>query len=115
MNGPAARQRPRPMSGATPRTLEHGGGARGFLVRRGPSLSGDGETKVGSTRCCMAGLRLLGALVGAHAVYLMVLPSADPEHWREYTTDPKMLGYLRDEPRVRGFPARGLDLRDRRG
>ena len=35
-------------------------------------------------------------------MYLIVLPSADPEHWREYTTDPKMLGYLGDEFRSSG-------------
>lgn len=45
---------------------------------------------------------VLGALIGVHAMYLMVLPSADPEHWREYTTDPRMLGYLRDEFRSSG-------------
>jgi hypothetical protein len=32
---------------------------------------------------------LLGALLGVHAIYLMVLPSVEPDHWREFTTDPK--------------------------
>jgi hypothetical protein len=32
---------------------------------------------------------LLGALLGVHAIYLMVLPSVEPDHWREFTTDPR--------------------------
>ena len=40
---------------------------------------------------------LLGALLGVHAIYLMVLPSVEPDHWREFTTDPKMLAYLADD------------------
>ena len=45
---------------------------------------------------------LLGALLGVHAIYLMVLPSVEPNHWREFTTDPKMLAYLADDFRSAG-------------
>jgi hypothetical protein len=45
---------------------------------------------------------LLGALLGVHAIYLMVLPSVEPDHWREFTTDPKMLAYLADDFRSAG-------------
>ena len=45
---------------------------------------------------------LLGALRGVHAIYLMVLPSVEPDHWREFTTDPKMLAYLADDFRSAG-------------
>jgi hypothetical protein len=53
---------------------------------------------------------LLGALIGAHAVYLMVLPSVDPEHWRAYTTDPEMLSYLGDEFRSSGAFELGFSI-----
>ena len=53
---------------------------------------------------------ILGVLLGVHGVYLMVLPSADPEHWREYTTDPDMLGYLRDEFRSSGAFQLGFSI-----
>jgi hypothetical protein len=53
---------------------------------------------------------ILGALLGAHAVYLMVLPSVDPEHWREFTTDPEMLSYLRDEFRSSGAVQLGFSI-----
>jgi hypothetical protein len=45
---------------------------------------------------------LFGALLGVHAIYLMVLPSVEPDHWREFTTDPKMLAYLADDFRSAG-------------
>ena len=53
---------------------------------------------------------VLGVLVGVHAVYLMVLPSADPDHWREYTTDPEVLGYLRDQFRSSGAFQLGFSI-----
>ena len=53
---------------------------------------------------------VLGVLVGVHAVYLMVLPSADPDHWREYTTDPEMLSYLRDQFRSSGAFQLGFSI-----
>jgi hypothetical protein len=43
-----------------------------------------------------------GALLGAHAAYLIVLPSVDPLHWRAYTTDPAVLEYLADDFRSSG-------------
>jgi hypothetical protein len=46
---------------------------------------------------------LFGALLGAHAIYLMVLPSADPDHWRAFTSDPEMIAY---RPTTSGHPAR---------
>jgi len=53
---------------------------------------------------------VLGALIGAHAVYLMVLPSVDPEHWRAYTTDPETLSYLGDEFRSSGAFQLGFSI-----
>lgn len=47
----------------------------------------------------------LGMLIGAHALYLMILPSADPHHWRAYTDDPVMLAYLADDFRSSGATA----------
>ena len=41
-------------------------------------------------------------LLGVHAIYLMVLPSVEPDHWRKLTTDPKMLAYLADDFRSAG-------------
>lgn len=43
-----------------------------------------------------------GALLGVHAVYLVVLPTVDPLHWRAYTSDPVMLDYLADDFRASG-------------
>lgn len=43
-----------------------------------------------------------GALLGAHAAYLIVLPTVDPLHWRAYTRDPDMLDYLADDFRASG-------------
>src|SRR4029453_15751793 len=40
---------------------------------------------------------LLGALLGVHTISLMGLPSVEPDHWREFTTDPKMLANLADD------------------
>ena len=53
---------------------------------------------------------LFGALLAAHAVYLMVLPSADPNHWRAFTTDPVMAAYLADEFRSAGAMQLGLAI-----
>jgi hypothetical protein len=38
----------------------------------------------------------------AYGVYLAVLPTADPDHWRHYTTDPDVVAYLADEFRATG-------------
>jgi hypothetical protein len=43
-----------------------------------------------------------GVLLAAHGVYLMVLPSVDPDHWRYYTTDADVIAYLADEFRATG-------------
>jgi hypothetical protein len=40
--------------------------------------------------------------VGGHAIYLMVLPTADPDHWRAFTNDPEMIAYLADDFRSSG-------------
>ena len=45
---------------------------------------------------------LFGALIGVHAIYLMVLPTADPEHWRAFTNDPELIAYLADDFRSSG-------------
>src|SRR5215212_3195993 len=44
----------------------------------------------------------LGLLMMAFGVYLAVLPSADPDHWRSYTTDPDVVAYLADDFRANG-------------
>jgi hypothetical protein len=51
---------------------------------------------------------VLGVLLAAYSVYLIVLPSADPGHWRAFTTDPEMLRYLGDEFRSSGGITLGL-------
>lgn len=43
-----------------------------------------------------------GLLFIAYGVYLAVLPSADPDHWRYYTTDPDVIAYLADDFRASG-------------
>jgi hypothetical protein len=43
-----------------------------------------------------------GVLLCVHAVYLMALPSAEPDHWKAYTTDPEVVSYLTDEFRASG-------------
>ena len=53
---------------------------------------------------------VLGGLLSVYSVYLIVLPSADPAHWRAYTTDPEMLNYLGDEFRSFGAIALGFSL-----
>jgi hypothetical protein len=35
-----------------------------------------------------------GSFFVAYGVYLAVLPSADPDHWRYDTTGPDMIAYL---------------------
>ena len=52
----------------------------------------------------------LGGLLAVYSVYLIVLPSADPEHWRAFTTDPEMLRYLRDEFRSSGAVGLGFSI-----
>lgn len=49
---------------------------------------------------------IIGLLIAAHGVYLIVLPSADPDHWREYTSDPAVIAYLADDFRASG----GMEL-----
>ena len=44
----------------------------------------------------------VGLLLVAHGVYLAVLPSADPDHWRFYTDDPDTVAYLADDFRASG-------------
>ena len=53
---------------------------------------------------------LFGALLGAHAIYLMVLPSADPDHWRAFTSDPEMIAYLADDFRASGAMQLGFAI-----
>jgi hypothetical protein len=53
---------------------------------------------------------VLGILLAAYSVYLIVLPSADPGHWRAFTTDAEMLSYLGDEFRSSGAIALGFSL-----
>ena len=53
---------------------------------------------------------LFGALLGAHAIYLMVLPSADPDHWRAFTSDPEMIAYLTDDFRASGAMQLGFAI-----
>jgi hypothetical protein len=43
-----------------------------------------------------------GLLFIAYGVYLAVLPSADPDHWRYYTRDPDVIAYLADDFRASG-------------
>ena len=40
---------------------------------------------------------LFGLLIAAHGFYMIVLPSADPDHWRSYTSDPDVVAYLADD------------------
>ena len=53
---------------------------------------------------------LLGAFLAAHAIYMMVLPWADPNHWRAFTTDPVMTAYLADEFRSAGAMQLGFAI-----
>jgi hypothetical protein len=53
---------------------------------------------------------VLGVLLAAYSVYLIVLPSADPGHWRAFTTDPEMLRYLGDEFRSSGGITLGFSM-----
>ena len=43
-----------------------------------------------------------GVLFVAHGLYMILLPSADPDHWRFYTSDPDVVAYLADEFRASG-------------
>src|SRR4051812_18282675 len=45
---------------------------------------------------------VLGLLLVAYGVYLAILPSADPDHWKTYTTDPDVVAYLADDFRASG-------------
>ena len=53
---------------------------------------------------------VLGVLLAAYSVYLIILPSADPGHWRAFTTDPEMLTYLGDEFRSSGAITLGFSV-----
>ena len=44
----------------------------------------------------------LGLLMIAFGVYMAVLPSADPDHWKSYTSDPDVVAYLADDFRANG-------------
>jgi hypothetical protein len=45
---------------------------------------------------------VLGLLIAAHGLYLIMLPTTDPHHWRYYTSHAEVVAYLSDEFRV--FP-----------
>ena len=45
---------------------------------------------------------VFGLLLAAHGLYMVVLPSADPDHWRYYTSDADVVAYLSDEFRASG-------------
>jgi hypothetical protein len=45
---------------------------------------------------------LFGLLIAAHGLYMIVLPSAEPDHWRAYTSDPDVVAYLADDFRASG-------------
>ena len=51
-----------------------------------------------------------GLLIGLHAIYLIVLPTVDPQHWRAFTNDPEMLAYLADDFRASGAMQLGLAI-----
>jgi hypothetical protein len=53
---------------------------------------------------------LFGVLLTAHAIYMMILPSADPDHWEAFTTDPVMIAYLADEFRSAGAMQLGFGI-----
>ena len=40
----------------------------------------------------------------------MVLPSADPDHWRGFTSDPEMIAYLTDDFRASGAMQLGFAI-----
>lgn len=44
----------------------------------------------------------VGLLLVAYGVYLVVLPTASPDHWEAYTTDPDVVAYLADDFRANG-------------
>jgi hypothetical protein len=45
---------------------------------------------------------VFGVLFAAHGLYMIVLPSADPDHWKWYTQDADVIAYLGDEFRATG-------------
>jgi len=45
---------------------------------------------------------VFGLLIAAHGLYMIVLPTADPQHWRSYTSDADVIAYLADEFRASG-------------
>jgi hypothetical protein len=45
---------------------------------------------------------IFGLLIAAHGLYMIVLPSAEPDHWRSYTSDPDVVAYLADDFRASG-------------
>jgi len=49
---------------------------------------------------------VFGLLISVHGLYLIVLPSADPDHWKSYTSDADVISYLADDFRATG----GMEL-----
>jgi hypothetical protein len=45
---------------------------------------------------------VFGLLIAAHGLYLIMLPTTDPHHWRYYTSDAEVVAYLSDEFRASG-------------
>ena len=45
---------------------------------------------------------VFGLLLAAHGLYMIVLPSAEPDHWRSYASDPDVVAYLVDDFRTSG-------------
>ena len=45
---------------------------------------------------------VFGLLITAHGLYMIVLPTADPDHWRYYTSDAAVTAYLADDFRASG-------------
>jgi hypothetical protein len=45
---------------------------------------------------------VFGLLITAHGLYMIVLRSVEPDHWRFYTSDPDVVGYLVDAFRASG-------------
>jgi hypothetical protein len=53
---------------------------------------------------------VFGLLLAAHGIYMIVLPSADPDHWKWYTRDADVITYLSDEFRASGGTTVGLGV-----
>ena len=72
-------------------------------VRREPHgrgrITADGPAGIqAEARLSMGALLRLGLFIAAHGVYMIVLPTADPGHWRYYTSDADVIAYLADDP-----------------